>query len=114
MMPITFEDVYRVVRLIPKGRVMSYSGVARLCGAPGSARYVGFALHALLHHNRDVPWWRVVNARGRISNIYAPLEQRKRLEAEGVHVSETLEVDMEQYDAEHIVAAHLRSYKSLR
>ncbi len=114
-MPLTFEDVYRVVRLIPKGRVMSYSGVARLCGAPRSARYVGFALHALLHRNpRGVPWWRVVNVHGRISNIYAPLEQQRRLEAEGVQVDEALRVDMQRYDAEELVAARLRTHRSLR
>ena len=76
-----FEDVYRVVRLIPQGMVMSYSGVARQCGSPRSARYVGFALHALPANTR-VPWWRVINARGRISNQYAPVEQKRRLEAE--------------------------------
>jgi methylated-DNA-protein-cysteine methyltransferase-like protein len=104
-----FADVYRVVRLIPRGMVMSYSGVARQCGRPGAARYVGFALHALLRSPAcdRVPWWRVINAQGRISNLYAPEEQKRRLEAEGVVVGEDLRVDMRLFDAEAIVRRRL-------
>jgi len=100
-----FADVYRVVRLIPRGMVMSYSGVARQCGRPRAARYVGFALHALLRSpaRARIPWWRVINAQGRISNQYAPEEQRRRLEAEGVVVGDDLRVDMRAFDAEAIV-----------
>src|SRR5262245_33464756 len=99
---MTFDEVYRVVKLIPKGLVMSYGGVARQCGSPRSARYVGFALHDL-PDNTKVPWWRVINSLGRISNQYAPLEQRDLLEAEGVVVSKDLRVDMRLFDAEEIV-----------
>ena len=106
-----FEDVYRVVRLIPQGMVMSYSGVARQCGSPRSARYVGFALHALPANTR-VPWWRVINARGRISNQYAPVEQKRRLEAEGVVVGEDLRVDMRLFDAEEIVYRKLKNLQT--
>lgn len=102
-----FEDVYRVVKLIPKGMVMSYSGVARQCGSPRSARYVGFALHALPADTR-VPWWRVINAQGRISNQYAPDEQRRRLEIEGVIVNDQMRVDMRLFDAEAIVHRKLK------
>lgn len=102
-----FADVYRVVKLIPRGMVMSYGGVARQCGSPRSARYVGFALHALPPHTR-VPWWRVINAQGRISNQYAPYEQKVRLEMEGVMVGDDLRVDMRLFDAEAIVHQKLQ------
>lgn len=102
-----FEEVYRVVKLIPKGMVMSYGGVARQCGSPRSARYVGFALHGLPSHTK-VPWWRVVNALGRISNQYAPHEQKQRLEAEGVMVSDEMRVSMKLFDAEELVYRKLR------
>ncbi len=108
-----FEDVYAVVRLIPKGMVMSYSGVARQCGSPRSARYVGFALHALPADSR-VPWWRVINAQGRISNQYAPVEQKRRLEAEGVVVSPEMHVDMRLFDAEAIVYQKLKRARERR
>jgi len=61
-----YRRIYRVVRHIPKGRVATYGVVARLAGRPGAARTVGWALSALPDEG-DVPWWRVVNAAGRIS-----------------------------------------------
>ncbi len=61
-----YRRIYRVVRHIPKGRVATYGVVARLAGRPGAARTVGWAL-AALPDDGDVPWWRVVNAAGRIS-----------------------------------------------
>ena len=61
-----YHRIYRVVRHIPKGRVATYGLVARLAGRPGAARTVGWALSAL-PDDTDVPWWRVLNAAGRIS-----------------------------------------------
>ena len=108
-MPLKFEEIYRVVKLIPKGRVMSYSGVARQCGYPRSARQVGYALHGLpaeLHER--VPWWRVINAAGRISNQYAAKEQSKRLRAEHIIVDKQLRVDLRVFDGEAQVYAKLQ------
>ncbi len=104
---MTFDDVYQVVKLIPRGMVMSYGGVARQCGSPRSARYVGFALHDLPSGTK-VPWWRVINSLGRISNQFSPLEQRDLLEAEGVVVSKDLRVDMKLFDGEEIVYQKLQ------
>jgi methylated-DNA-protein-cysteine methyltransferase-like protein len=85
--PGAYERIYRVVRRIPAGRVATYGQVAALAGLPGRARQAGYALHALPAHT-TVPWHRVVNAAGRISlgrgRGGADLEQRFRLEAEGV------------------------------
>ena len=104
---MNFDDVYRVVKRIPKGMVMSYGGVARQCGSPRSARYVGFALHAL-PAGSNVPWWRVINSQGRISNQFASIEQRRRLEEEGVVVSDEMRVNMKLFDGEEIVYQKLR------
>jgi methylated-DNA-protein-cysteine methyltransferase-like protein len=83
----TFYDrVYDFVRQVPPGRVVTYGQVALELGAPAAARAVGYALHSL-PGSTDVPWWRVVNARGGISlrNRGAAADfQRARLEAEGV------------------------------
>jgi methylated-DNA-protein-cysteine methyltransferase related protein len=109
-MSLLFKDVYAVVKLIPKGYVMSYGGVARLCGYPRAPRQVGHALQALPEGSR-VPWWRVVNAQGRISNSStadAPSRQCERLEAEGVVVSVGLKIDMRNYDGEMVVYARLQ------
>ncbi len=80
-----YAAIYAVVRRIPPGRVCSYGRVAALAGFPGHARMVGYALHHL-PHTHAVPWWRVLNARGYISNAYHRDEQRARLQAEGVAV----------------------------
>ncbi len=82
-----WEHVYAVVRRIPRGRVATYGQVAERAGLPGHARQVGYALHAL-PPNSVVPWHRVVNARGELSvaslDVGSGMEQRYRLEAEGV------------------------------
>lgn len=76
--------IYSVVALIPPGRVSTYGRIARLAGMPGQARQVGYALSALPAKN-DVPWHRVVNARGQISlREGGGGRQKKLLEAEGV------------------------------
>ena len=61
-----YERVYAVVRGVPPGRVITYGHVALILGAPAAARAVGYALHALPAGN-DVPWWRVINAKGAVS-----------------------------------------------
>jgi methylated-DNA-protein-cysteine methyltransferase related protein len=110
---LTDAEVYAVVRLIPHGHVLSYSGVARLCGYPRNARQVGQALANLraADMRKPVPWWRVVNAAGRISNPYGPEEQRRRLEAEGVAVSPELRVSLRRHDGEEMVYGALRLRK---
>ena len=80
------DRIYSVVRAIPRGRVATYGQVAQLAGLPGHARLVGYAL-AALDVDSDVPWHRVVNARGGISlspGSHAARAQRALLEAEGV------------------------------
>lgn len=81
-----YPRIYRVVSRIPRGRVATYGQVADLAELPGCARQVGYALHALADDS-DVPWQRVVNARGEISlrreRGIEPIQQQL-LEAEGV------------------------------
>lgn len=82
----TYERVYAVVRQIPRGRVATYGQVAALAGMPGQARLVGYALNSL-PEDHDVPWQRVINAQGRISERGNPEWedfQRILLESEGV------------------------------
>ena len=82
----SYERIYRVVRRIPQGRVATYGQVAALAGLPRQARQVGYALHAL-PDGGDVPWQRVINARGEVSLRATPGAeslQRAILEQEGV------------------------------
>jgi methylated-DNA-protein-cysteine methyltransferase related protein len=80
------KRIYEVVRQIPRGRVATYGQVARLAGFERHARQVGYALNRL-PDDSDVPWHRVVNARGEISLRAVPDEgklQRILLTKEGV------------------------------
>jgi methylated-DNA-protein-cysteine methyltransferase-like protein len=80
------HKVWHVVRQCPRGRVVSYGGVAALLGYPRAARGVGRALAALPDQS-NVPWWRVINRNGEISirsDLHAPALQRALLEREGV------------------------------
>ncbi len=100
-----FERVYEVVRQIPAGRVATYGQIAWLvAGTPHAARTVGWALHGLPEELVDeVPWWRVINAQGRISNSRAhhgAEEQRRRLEAEGIIFDEAGRTDLLVYQWE--------------
>ena len=98
-MPNTYDEIYDATRRIPTGRVSSYGRVAVLAGRPGHARLVGYALHALRDTNAtaDVPWWRVINAAGRISNGYQPELQRVLLEHEGIIFDERGYVDLRRF-----------------
>jgi len=81
-----FEDVYALVRRIPRGKVATYGQIARMLGAPRSARVVGWALHGNPPGSR-VPWHRVVQQRGSLSPSVCPANpgrQRRLLTREGV------------------------------
>jgi methylated-DNA-protein-cysteine methyltransferase-like protein len=62
----SYRKIWAVVSRIPKGRVATYGQIARLAGLPNHARLAGYALHALPARSR-VPWHRVVNAKGEVS-----------------------------------------------
>jgi methylated-DNA-protein-cysteine methyltransferase-like protein len=81
-----YAAIYAVVRRIPRGRVATYGQVATLAGLDGHARQVGYALHAL-PEGSDLPWHRVINARGEVSPRTAGDShelQRMLLEGEGI------------------------------
>ena len=83
---MSYQQIYAVVRRIPRGRVATYGQVATLAGLAGHARQDGYALHALPSETA-VPWHRVVNAQGGISRRSVPgaeLVQRQLLLREGV------------------------------
>jgi methylated-DNA-protein-cysteine methyltransferase-like protein len=61
-----YERIYAIIRRIPKGKVATYGQIAMMAGMAGHARQVGYALH-VLPDNSNVPWHRVINAKGRIS-----------------------------------------------
>lgn len=91
--------VRQVVEAIPHGKVCSYGVVAELAGSPGAARAVGPALRAM-DAGDEVPWWRVVSARGTISTSRADHTaqiQRALLEEEGVAFDARDRIDMDTH-----------------
>ena len=81
-----FARVYDLVARIPRGRVATYGQIARMLGAPRSARIVGWAMHDN-PHGRRVPCHRVVQQGGSCSpnfRVGDPGAQRRLLEREGV------------------------------
>ena len=94
-----YELIWREVRKIPRGKVATYGQIAELAGLEGHARHVGYALHHLPERN-DVPWHRVVNAKGEISPRSAGDShelQRLLLEAEGVELDLRGRVDLKRF-----------------
>lgn len=88
-----FDDVYEVVRLIPKGRVTSYGAIAAFLGTKGSARMVGWAMNQAAP---DIPAHRVVNRNGMLTgknHFPTPETMQQLLENEGVQVMEDQVVD---------------------
>ncbi|KAH7153430.1 6-O-methylguanine DNA methyltransferase [Dactylonectria macrodidyma] len=105
-----FHAVYSAVQEIPHGRVTTYGHIAALVGTPQRPRQVGVCLKHLpadpsqrFHHD-NVPWQRVINAKGVISPRSQPEGSRNQaaaLRAEGVEVAVSamgeLSVDFAEY-----------------
>ena len=64
----TYDQIYAIVRQIPEGQVATYGQVAELAGLGGKARLVGYALYRVDMRSSDIPWHRVINAKGEISH----------------------------------------------
>jgi methylated-DNA-protein-cysteine methyltransferase-like protein len=94
-----YPAIWSVVRRIPRGRVATYGQIAELAGLEGHARQVGYALYNLPERS-DIPWHRVINARGEISARSGGDShelQRLLLEAEGVEFDLRGRVDLKRY-----------------
>jgi methylated-DNA-protein-cysteine methyltransferase-like protein len=97
--PPGYRRIYRVVRRIPRGKVATYGQIAVLAGIPRQPRQVGYALYAL-PRGAGVPWQRVINAKGEVSQRSTPGYegmQRAALESEGVVFDTRGRVDLTRY-----------------
>jgi len=90
--------VYKIVRRIPRGRVMTYGQIAYMLGQGYTPRTVGFVMHGA--DERDTPWHRVINSQGKISTgrLVLPSDKQQRmLEREGVKFDEHGRCDLEKF-----------------
>lgn len=94
-----FEQVYEVVRQIPKGRVTSYGAIAAFLGTKMSARMVGWAMNGSFHIKPKVPAHRVVNRNGMLSgkaHFGTPTLMEELLAKEKIKVKDDMIVDFEK------------------
>jgi len=92
-----FNDVYEVVRLIPKGKVTSYGAIANYLGVRRSARMVGWAMNGA---PKDVPAHRVLNRNGLLTgkNAFAtPTLMQELLQKEGVKVKDDQVMNLDNH-----------------
>ncbi|HKT32563.1 MAG TPA: MGMT family protein [Gammaproteobacteria bacterium] len=92
-----YARIYAQVCAIPRGRVSTYGGIARLAGC--GPRQVGYAMASLPHGSR-VPWQRVINHQGEIScrsHGHGADGQRARLSAEGVIPDRHGRIDLRRF-----------------
>lgn len=92
-----FDQVFQVVKLIPKGRVTSYGAIANYLGLKSGARMVGYAMNAS-HSEKDVPAHRVVNRNGVLTGKHhfsSPEEMANLLKKEGILVEKDQILDFE-------------------
>lgn len=91
-----YDRIYEVARRIPEGKVATYGQIARMAGIPKGARQVGYAMAALGRGapRPNVPWHRVVNAKGE-SSIGG--DQVTRLECEGIAFDERGRIDLKRF-----------------
>lgn len=94
-----FEDVYDVVRQIPKGRVTTYGAIANYLGTKLSARMVGWAMNGAHHANPPVPAQRVVNRNGMLTgkaHFSTPSKMEELLAKEKIKVKDDTIVDFDK------------------
>lgn len=89
---IFFNQVYDVVKKIPKGKVMSYGQIGAVLGSPYYARKVGQAM-SCIPSTIDIPWQRVIKSSGHLPETSFFEEQKRLLLDEGVRFSSERKVD---------------------
>ena len=83
-----FQKVYKVVKMIPSGRVSTYGQIAKYLGSTKSSRLVGYAMNAS-HQNSEIPAHRVVNRVGLLTGKHhfsGTTLMKDLLESEGVKI----------------------------
>ena len=99
-----YEQVWNIVRQIPFGKVAAYGQIAKMIPPPPDVeveayaafapRWVGGAMAACPD---DVPWQRVINSQGKISEREGAERQRQLLESEGIIFDAKGRVDLKKY-----------------
>ncbi len=90
------EEVIEIIKMIPQGKVMTYGQIAAYASFPRGARQVSYILHSM-SKKYQLPWHRVINAKGVISlSGEAGFIQGSLLADEGIEVINK-RVDLKKY-----------------
>ena len=99
-----YTQVWNIVARIPRGKVASYGQIAKMIPPPNGVEleaYVAFGPRwvggAMANCPDDVPWQRVINSQGKISERPGAERQRPLLEAEGVIFDTKDRVDLKKF-----------------
>ena len=95
----SYERLYTALAAIPAGRVVTYGQLAALAGRPGGARWAGRVL-SQLPKDTQLPWFRVINAQGRLSfpvGSAAALRQQELLVREGIEFSDSGRINLKRF-----------------
>jgi methylated-DNA-protein-cysteine methyltransferase-like protein len=95
-----FDQVFQVVRLIPKGRVTSYGAIANYLGSKSSSRVVGYAMNAAHSQKEYVPAHRVLNRNGQLTGKHhfsTPYLMQELLEKEKIKIENDTVVDFKKH-----------------
>ena len=118
--PRLFDLIFAIVRQIPRGQVATYGQISRITGRC-SAQMVGFALASLDKYRtrtnfEEVPWQRVINARGRISPHgfgMGGFLQRQMLEEEGIEFDSQDSIDLLRFGWNGVLTNPVRDPRNL-
>ena len=94
-----FQDVFDVVKQIPKGRVTSYGAIAKYLGTTSGARMVGWAMNASHSSPENIPAQRVVNRNGMLTGKHhfaTPTLMEALLKKDGVEVKNDTVINFEK------------------
>lgn len=95
MKPFT-KEVIKLIQSIPFGYVATYGQIAKLAGNSRGARQVSWILHSM-SAKHQLPWHRVINAKGEVSAAHKLEEQRNMLEMEGIEFVTDSKVNLKDY-----------------
>ncbi|NHJ20784.1 MAG: MGMT family protein [Candidatus Lokiarchaeota archaeon] len=98
-MPSDFtQDVIKIIKNIPVGKVLTYGKIAKLAGNPRGARQVSWLLHSS-SNKYNLPWHRVINSQGKIVLKAEDGKEFQKilLEKEGIEIVGENKVDLKKY-----------------
>lgn len=97
-MNVFTAQAIKVIKSVPAGKVLTYGRVALLAGSPHAARQVGWLLNSMTE-KYDLPWHRIINAKGKISmkDPIGYIEQQALLKNEGITFINDDTIDLKLY-----------------